>query len=168
MSVFKRGALAASLLVILSAPAFAHSFKLGALEIGHPWARETPAGAKTGAGYLTVRNTGAQPDRLIAVSTPGAATVEIHEGFTENGVAKMREVEGIEIPAGGEAKLAPGGFHLMLIDLKEGLAEGMSVPATLTFEKAGTVEVELAVENMAYGRSGKSDAKSDHNHGHAH
>ena len=168
MSFFTRGALAASLFLALSAPSFAHSFKLGALEIDHPWARHTPAGAMTGAGYLSVKNSGSEPDRLIAVSTSGAAKVEIHEGFTENGVAKMREVEGIEIPAGGEVKLAPGGYHLMLIDLKEGLAEGMHVPATLTFEKAGTVDVELAVKNMAYGRSEKSAPKSDHNHGHAH
>lgn len=163
-----RGACAALLgLAVFAAPALAHSYKIGSLEIGHPWARQTPPGATTGAGYLTLTNTGPEPDRLVAVSTPGAEKVEIHEGVTENGVARMRQVPAIDIPAHGAVKLAPGGFHLMLIGLKEGLATGMRLPATLTFEKAGTVEVELAVEDMSYGR-GESSAHPDHKDGHAH
>ena len=142
-------------LLSLAASAHAHGFKAGALEIGHPWARETPVGATVGAGYLTVTNTGTDADRLIAVETSGAGKVEIHEATNENGVAKMRPVAAVDIPAGGQAKLAPGGFHLMLIGLKEGLAEGMRIPATLVFEKAGRVDVEFAVEGMAYGAPGE-------------
>jgi copper(I)-binding protein len=76
----------------------------------------------------------------------------------------MRPVTAVEIPAGGEAVLAPGGTHLMLIDLKEGLAEGMRIPATLKFEKAGKIDIELAVESMGYGQSG--DQPTSHSGGH--
>ena len=138
-------------LLVLAAPASAHSFKVGALEIGHPWARETPTGATVGAGYLKVKNTGSEADRLIAADTAGAEKVEMHEATTENGVARMREVKAIEVPAGGEVALKPGGYHLMLMGLKEPLAEGMRIPGTLTFEKAGKVEVEFAVEPISYG-----------------
>jgi copper(I)-binding protein len=138
-------------LLLLAAPASAHSYKAGNLEIGHPWARETPVGAKVGGAYFTVTNNGADADRLIAVETPGAEKVEMHESIEDNGVAKMRQVENIEIPAGKETALKPGGYHLMLIGLKESLAEGMRVPATLVFEKAGRIDVEFAVENMSYG-----------------
>ena len=157
-----------SILAALSASALAHSYKAGALEIAHPWARETPPAATVGAGYFTVKNPGPESDRLIAVESAGAQKVEMHEAITENGVAKMRPVAAIEIPAGGETALKPGGFHLMLIGLKEGLAEGMRIPATLTFEKSGKVEVELAVENMGYGGAAPahdhSAAPAEHKH----
>lgn len=152
-------------LLLAAVPAAAHDYKAGVLEIAHPWARETPPAAKIGAGYLKVKNTGAESDRLIAVETAGADKVEMHESRTENGVAKMRPVEAVEIPAGGEAELAPGGTHLMLIGLKEPLKKGMRIPATLTFEKAGKVEVELAVEGMGYGRAEEAPA-SHSGHGH--
>jgi copper(I)-binding protein len=137
-------------LLVLSAPALAHSYKAGSLEIGHPWSRETAPGAAVGAGYFKVTNTGSESDKLTGVETPGAEKVEMHESTNENGVAKMRMVNAIEIPP-GETALKPGGYHLMLMGLKEALAEGMRVPAVLIFEKAGRVEVELAVENMGYG-----------------
>lgn len=160
MSVFltRLGACLA-LVLALAAPAYAHSYKAGTLEISHPWARETPPAAKVGAGYFKVKNTGTEADRLIAVETADAAKVEIHESLTENGVAKMRQVEAVELPPGAETALKPGGYHLMLIDLKEPLAEGMRVPATLVFEKAGRVDVELAVEGMSYG-----GPQPDHGH----
>lgn len=171
MSISPRrfGALLPAIAVLLLAgPASAHSFKIGALEIGHPWARETPPSAKTGAGYLTVKNTGPDADKLIGVETAGAEKVEIHESINENGVAKMREVTAVEIPAGGEAALQPGGYHLMLINLKEGLAEGMRIPGTLTFEKAGKIDVEFAVEGMGYGgpaaKHGDAPPAEEHKH----
>jgi copper(I)-binding protein len=137
--------------LLAASPALAHAYKAGPLQIAHPWARETPVGATMGAGYLSVTNTGTEADRLIAVETAGAAKVEMHESTTENGVAKMRPVTAVEIPAGVTTALKPGGFHLMLVGLKESLAEGMRIPAVLVFEKAGRVEVELAVEGMGYG-----------------
>jgi periplasmic copper chaperone A len=146
-----RGLLPVLAILAFTAPASAHGFKIGALEIGHPWARETPVSAKTGAGFLTIKNTGTDADRLIAVETSGAEKVEIHESINENGIAKMRPVTAVEIPAGGEAALQPGGYHLMLINLKEPLAEGMRIPGTLVFEKAGKLNVEFTVEGMGYG-----------------
>ena len=142
--------LSACAILALAAPAYAHSYKAGGLEIGHPWARETAPGATVGAGYFKVTNTGTKSDRLVGVETSGAGKVEIHESVNENGIAKMREVKSIEIPP-GETSLKSGGYHLMLIDLKQPLAEGMRVPATLIFEKTGRVDVELAVENIGYG-----------------
>lgn len=163
-------ALAVLLLALLNlgGPASAHGFKIGALEIGHPWARETPPSATTGAGYLTVKNTGTEADRLIAVETPGAKKAEIHQSIDENGVAKMRPVPGIEIPAGGSIELKSGGYHLMLIGLKESLAEGMRVPGTLTFEKSGKVDIEFAVEPMSYQGPGQKhgDAPKAEEHKH--
>lgn len=152
-----------ALILAFAAPAYAHSYKAGALEISHPWARETPPAAKVGAGYLKVNNTGTEADRLIAVETEGAEKVEIHESTNDNGVAKMRQVETVELPAGTETALKPGGYHLMLINLKEPLAEGMRVPATLVFEKAGRLDVELAVEGMGYG-----GPQTGHEHGGQH
>jgi copper(I)-binding protein len=164
-----RGLLPILAALALSAPASAHDYKIGALSIGHPWARETPPAAKMGAGYLTVKNTGTEADRLLTVETPGAEKVEIHQSLTENGIAKMRPVTAVDIAPSGETALQPGGYHLMLVGLKEPLAEGMRIPATLIFEKAGKIEVELAVENMGYrGPSAKpGDAAppaEDHKH----
>lgn len=138
------------LVLVLCQPLSAHEFKAGDLHIGHPWSRATPAGANVAAGYLTLKNAGSQPDRLISASSEIAGKTEIHEMAVDgNGVMTMRQVTaGVEIPAGGEAALKPGGFHIMFMDLKRGPKEGERFKGTLTFEKAGTVEVEFAVEAM--------------------
>src|SRR5690606_32451445 len=127
--------------------ATAHDYKLGALEIGHPWSRATLPGAKVSAGYLTVKNHGSTPDRLVSATAGIAGKGEIHEMTVKDGVMNMRPVTGgVEIPAGGEVKLEPGAYHLMFMELKAPAVEGVKFPGTLTFEKAGTVEVEFAVE----------------------
>lgn len=132
-----------------SAPAAAHGFKAGTIEVEHPWSRATPPGAKTGAGYFVMVNSGSEPDRLVSVSSPAAEKAEIHEMSIQSGVMNMRKVEGgVAIPAKGSAALAPGGFHLMLMGLKAPFKEGQMIPLALTFEKAGPVEVELQVEKM--------------------
>jgi periplasmic copper chaperone A len=129
--------------------ASAHDYKLGALEIDHPWARATPPTAPTGGGYLVVTNTGTTPDRLIVARSPAAEQVQVHEMKMDGAVMRMRELDhGLEIPAGGSVTLAPGGFHLMMIGLKGPLKEGTRVPLTLIFEKAGSIDVEVAVESM--------------------
>ncbi|MGQ4274450.1 copper chaperone PCu(A)C [Terrihabitans sp. B22-R8] len=155
-----KGLLAAALsfAFILAVPfgASAHGFKKGDLEISHPWSRETPVDAKVGVGYLSIRNSGTSDDRLIAVETSAAAKVEIHQSTEVDGVAKMRPIpEGVSVPAGGSVVLEPGGYHLMLMGLKEGLAQGTDVPAVLVFEKAGRMDVEFAVEDVGY-RAGKN------------
>lgn len=132
--------------------ALAHEFKVGDLEIGHPWSRAAPAGASVAGGYLTVTNHGAAPDRLVSVSSGISAKAELHEMAVKDGVMTMRPLEGgLEVPAGGKVELKPGSYHLMFIGLKQLPKEGEEFSATLTFEKAGPVEVEFAVEAMGAG-----------------
>ncbi|WP_292436964.1 copper chaperone PCu(A)C [Mesorhizobium sp.] len=152
MSSFISKAGAAFVLVFLLAcvpGAFAHEFKVGELEIGHPWSRATPPGAKVAGGYFTVTNKGNSPDRLLSISSDISDKAELHEMGIKDGVMTMRPVTGgLEIPAGGKVALKPGGYHLMFIGLKRQPKQGEKFPATLTFEKAGSVTVEFAVEGM--------------------
>jgi len=130
----------------LSVPAWAGDAKVGGLTLENAFSRATPATARVGAGFLTIRNHGSAPDRLIAVSCNCAEASEIHEMKMEDNVMRMREMpDGLPIPAGGAAELKPGGYHLMFIGLKAPFEEGQSVKATLTFEKAGTVDVMFDV-----------------------
>lgn len=129
--------------------AAAHEYKIGTIEIGHPWSRATPNAAKVAGGYLTVKNMGSQPDRIVSVTSDVSDKVELHEMAVNDGVMTMRALpRGIDVPAGGEVKLAPGGFHVMFLDIKRGLKPGDKVNGTITFEKAGKVDVRFAVEAM--------------------
>ncbi len=119
---------------------------IGDLEITGAFSRATLPNAPVGAGYLTITNKGAADDRLVSVSSVVAGTTQIHEMKMEGDVMKMGELaDGLVIPAGGSVTLAPGGFHIMFMKLNQQLVEGTKVPVTLTFAKAGTVEVELMV-----------------------
>ncbi len=132
--------------------ALAHEFKLGDIEIDHPWSRATPPGAKVAGGYFTITNNGGEADRLVSVTSDISDKAEVHEMTVKDGVMTMRPVEGgVEIPAGGKVELKPGGYHLMLMGLKQPAKEGESFPATLTFEKAGSVTVEFQVEGIGGG-----------------
>jgi periplasmic copper chaperone A len=136
-------------LALLPASALGHDYKLGALEIGQPWARATAPTAPAGGGYLTITNRGTTPDRLVSTSSPAADKVQIHEMKMDGNIMRMREVEhGLDIAPGATVTLAPGSLHLMMMGLKGPLKQGTRVPLTLTFEKAGTIDVELAVEGM--------------------
>jgi copper(I)-binding protein len=138
-----------ALLVAWGGTALAHSYKLGALEIGHPWARATPPTAPAGGGYLTIKNTGTTPDRLVEVRSPAASSAQVHEMKMEGNVMRMRELAGgLEIAPGATVALAPGGLHLMLMGLKAPFKQGEKVPLTLVFEKAGSIDVELAITAM--------------------
>jgi hypothetical protein len=131
----------------LSVPAFAQEYKVGSIVINQPWARATPAGAKVGAGYMSITNTGNQPDRLIGGDLPQAGTFQVHEMKMEDGVMKMREVSGgLEIKPGEKIELKPGGFHVMFMDLRDPLKQGETLKGQLRFEKAGTVDVDYRVE----------------------
>ena len=121
------------------------------LEIEKPWARATAPGAAIGGGYLVIRNKGSAGDRLVGVSSPASARVEIHEMAMEKDVMRMREVKGVDVPAKKSVEFKPGGYHLMLVELKAPLKPGDKVPLTLRFEKAGEVKTELAVGAMAAG-----------------
>jgi periplasmic copper chaperone A len=132
--------------VLLAVPVSAAEVKAGDLVITQAWSRATPGGAKVGGGYLTIENKGTTPDRLIGGSADAAAKVQVHEMSMNNGVMTMRPVEGgLVIEPGKTVKLAPGGFHLMLLDLKGPLKQGDKLPLTLEFEKAGKVSIVLDV-----------------------
>lgn len=140
---------AAFVAVILAVtPAFAHNgvTHLGPINISLPFTRATLPNAPVGGGFLTIENTGAESDRLVSASSPAANMTQIHEMVMEGDVMKMRQLEdGLEIPAGETVVLAPGGLHIMFMGLTQAFVEGEAVAVTLTFEKAGSVEVLLPV-----------------------
>jgi len=141
-------------IAFLAVPASAQDYRVGSLEIGHLWARATAPTAPTGGGFLTVTNKGTTPDKLISAKSAAAETVQIHEMKMEGNVMRMREQgSGLEIPPGATVTLAPGHFHLMMMGLKGPLKQGEKVPVTLVFEKAGSIEVELAVLAMGATRA---------------
>ena len=124
----------------------AADYDIGSIHITQSWARATPKGASSGAAYVTIMNNGKTPDRVSCVSSDASAKCQIHTMTMENGVMKMRPVEGgLEIKPGETVTLKPSSFHIMLANLKHSLEEGKSVDATLQFEKAGTVKVEFPV-----------------------
>jgi hypothetical protein len=130
--------------------ASAHEYSAGELHIEHPWSREMPPVAPTTAAYFVVHNKGAEADRLVSVATPVAGKAEMHEHLHADGLMKMQQVQGgVEIPAGGEVKFEPMGYHVMLFNLKQQAKDGERFPLTLTFEKAGAVEVEITVQKDA-------------------
>lgn len=135
--------------LMLTASAHAQEVKAGDLVITQAWSRATPAGAKVAGGYLTIENKGAAPDRLLSGTGDIAGKVEIHEMAMNNGVMTMRPLDkGLVVEPGKTVKLAPGGYHVMLMDLKEPLKQGDKVPLTLEFEKAGKVVLSLDVQGV--------------------
>lgn len=117
------------------------------IEIEGGFLRASPGMAPTGAGFMTIRSTGAA-DRLVGFHTPACTRPELHTHIDDNGIMRMRQVPAIEVPAGGMAELKSGGLHLMLIDLVAPLTEGDVVPVTLVFEQAGEVTVQMPVKKI--------------------
>ncbi len=111
----------------------------------HILSDEHEAAGGVGAAYMTIRNSGTGLDRLLRVEGDVAHSIELHTMIDDNGVMRMRPVENVEIPAGGEAALKPGGLHAMMIGMKRSLKPGDSVSLKLTFEQAGTVDVQALV-----------------------
>ena len=139
------------------APALAQDFKAGDITIDKAWSRATPKGTDVGAGYLVVHNDGSTPDTLTGGSAD-FASVGIHEMKAENGVMKMAEMKnGLNIPAHGTIRLAPGGYHIMFTHLTRPLVKGETIKATLNFEHAGPVAVDFPVE--AIGAAGPAPMK---------
>src|SRR6188508_1149547 len=155
---------AAALLAPFGAPAHAQEIKAGDLVVTQPWSRATPGGAKIAGGFVTIENKGAVPDRLISGAGDVAGRVEIHEMAMNNGVMTMRPLDkGLTIEPGKTVKLAPGGYHLMLMDLKNPLKQGEKVPLTLEFEKAGKVTLSLDVQGVG-AQAPAGGAASGHDH----
>jgi periplasmic copper chaperone A len=141
---------AAALVLQAAPPSFAQAHetlsKDGTILIQNLWTRATPNGAKVAGGFITITNKGTTPDRLLSASAKTAERVEIHEMAMNNGVMKMRELDkGLEIKPGETIELKPGGYHLMLMDIKEPAMEGGKIEGTLVFEKAGIIDIFLHV-----------------------
>jgi hypothetical protein len=135
-------------------------YQAGAILVEAPWSRATPGGAKVAGGYLRITNRGTEPDRLLGGSAAVAGRFEIHEMSNDGSVMRMRPVEGgLAIPPGATVELKPGGFHAMLMDLRQPLKEGDVVEGTLVFERAGTVAISYRV-----GGIGAKDAGTGHAH----
>lgn len=151
-------------LIFAAAPAAAQT--AGGITVDQPFSRATPGGAKVGGGYMTLINKGAADDKLVSAASPAAERVEIHEMKMQGDVMKMAELPGgLPVAAGKTVSLAPGGYHLMLMNLKAPLQAGDKVPVTLTFEKAGKLEVTLSVRAMsAQPPSSSSSSNQTHRH----
>lgn len=120
------------------------NYTLGGIEIGSPWARASSHATGDGGGFFTLANKGAVPDRLVAASSPAAERVEIHAIKVEGGDLRMRQREnGLVLPPGTTLTLKPRGYHLLLVGLKTPLEEGARAAVTLTFEHAGSIDIEL-------------------------
>jgi copper(I)-binding protein len=152
----KRRSILLAVPALLMAKGFASAQQPGAISVEAPWTRAAGQGMQ-GAGYLTLRNTGAE-DRLVSASTPAAARVELHTHLRDGEVMRMRPVQAIPVPAQGSVTLQPSGLHLMMIGLTRPLIVGESIPLTLRFERAGEIEVQLAVQ--------AAGARGPRTHGH--
>ena len=149
MRHLKTAAAAATLSFAFLGNALAHDYKVGDIAIAHPWSRATPPNAPVAGGYMTLSNEGSSEDRLIGGSSSVAGEVQIHEMTMDGSIMKMRQLEsGLAVPGGETVTLQPGGYHIMLMELKQRIEQGSSVPLTLEFEKAGKVDLELSVESM--------------------
>lgn len=154
---------------LLAGGAVAGDFTAGALKIGQPWSRATPNGAKVAGGYLSVTNTGSEPDTLTGGTFDEAGSVEIHSMSMEGGVMKMAPVEnGLVVKPGETVTLKPGGLHLMFLGLKEPLKKGDTVKGSLTFAKAGSVPVTFTVEGLAAKAPGQGGMEMEHGTSHHH
>lgn len=157
-------AVTTAITIVLATHAFAHGFTASTIEIVHPFFRETPPGAKTGAGYVILRNTGEAADRLMGIETEAAAKVTFHRSVTENDMVKMVSIEGgLEIPAGEEYRLGLDGSHAMLEELTAPIGLGQVIEGTLIFEKAGRIAITFEVEPIG---TTQEDAMSGHENGH--
>lgn len=163
MSIARAVASAAMLSYFLAAPLRAEEVKAGDLVITQAWSRATPGGAKIAGGYLTIENKGAAADRLIGGAVDVAARVEVHEMSMKDGVMTMRQLDkGLAIEPGKTVKLAPGGYHLMLMDLTSPLKQGDKLPVTLEFEKAGKVKLSFDVQGIGAQAPAGADHSGDH------
>lgn len=129
----------------LSTPAF------GQVNVAEPWVRGTVAQQKATGAFMKI--TAPNATRLVQASSPVAGVVEIHEMTMADNVMKMRAIPGLELPAGKPVELKPGGYHVMLMDLKQQLKPGEIVPITLVFEgadkKRDSLEIKATVRPLA-------------------
>lgn len=139
--------LAASWWVVgfVPATAAATDYSLHDLRIERPYSRPTPPGARSGAAYFTIRNLGDTSDKLVGVGSPVSKSAQVHSMTMDGNVMRMRALPSLDIPPNGSVTLGPGSYHVMLVGLSHPLTAGDKVPLTLTFEKAGKVDISADV-----------------------
>jgi copper(I)-binding protein len=140
MNTNRRIAIAGAAALLFSLPALA-----GTLSVTDAWSRSTPPGVTVGVAYFTLKNESGKSDRLLRISSPVAAKVQVHRTEVLDGIARMREVAVLHVDAGQTVKFEPNGMHLMLTGLKKPLVEGQSFELEMLFEVAGPRSVRVAV-----------------------
>lgn len=165
-------ALGLLLVFLVHVPARAQEFKAGSLTISKPWSPLPPKAAPAMGGFMTITNTGSDPDTLVGATTSVAGRVEVHEMSLDGGIMRMRELKpGLVIKPGETVVLKPGSFHLMLFDIKERPEAGQAFKGTLVFEKAGRVDIEFKVEPFGTrvpGDGGRAMPPNSSDGGHGH
>ena len=149
-----------------------NTFAAGAADsvtVADPYVRLAPPNAPATGAFMVLKNTGGKDVKVVKADSAASKVAELHTHLNEGGVMKMRQVPAIEIKAGGEAKLAPGGLHIMMIDMKTPLKEGDMVALTLTFDDGSSKKIEVPVKKMtmmtgmpASGMGGGMDHKMMH------
>lgn len=158
MKFFPGAVVAAMLSLALALPVRADAARIGDLEVAGVWARATLRNGAPSGAFLSIKNSGRQADRLIAVSSPLAKTAEVHLSAMSGGVMKMRRVAHLDIPPQGMVMLEPGAYHIMLMGLAKALKAGGRLPLTLTFARAGKLTVQAEVRALG-GRPKKHKMK---------
>jgi len=136
------------------------------LSLSSAWVRPTLGAGRTTAAYLTITNSGTAADRLVAAEIPYAGSVEIHTAGMEDGIMRMRRLEGLDIAPGTTVHLAPGGIHIMVIGLSEPIKSGDEVPLTLTFEEAGSLTIIATVSLASPAHAPERMDEGMQHHGH--
>lgn len=163
--VFVTAAIFVAAALLVAYGAGAHEFKVGAIDIGHPWSRPTPKDANIAGGYLTITNKGKVADRLIGGASPAASQIEVHEMSSVDGMMKTRALtNGIEIKPGKTIELKPGSYRILLLGLKEPFQLGQKVKGTLLFEKAGPVEIVYNIEENGQATAAPAGATMHKHH----
>lgn len=150
---------------LIATPALAHDYSNENVTVDHPWSRPTPPGVPVGVGYMAITNHSDNDITFTSATTPRAESVSIHESTMTDGTMSMRPLKGgLIIPAGKTVELKPHSYHLMLEKLDGALKEGESIPLTMTFEGAETMEVELNVEPLDGGMEMKEQMMEHSGH----
>lgn len=135
--------LAATALLPMANPLFAAEAEL---TVSDYYVRMVPPGTPTSGAFMTIKNSGGSDRKLVKADSPAAKTVELHTHINDQGMMKMRPVKAVDVKAHGQAELKPGSHHIMLIDLKQTLKEGETVPLTLTFDDGSTRKIDAPVK----------------------
>lgn len=138
-----------------------HAMSAG-VKVEQAWARATPGLAKNGGAYFVAKNGGKMADRIIGVTADVSAKTELHTHINDNGVMRMRQVDGVDVPAGGEVAFKPGSYHIMFIGLHKPLKKGETFTVTLTFEKAGKKTVDVTVMGVGAMKGGMKHGHGGH------